>query len=71
MEALTDRQREVLDWVQEFLESNGFPPTRSEIAAAFGWTGTNGATDHLLALQRKGYLEVLPNTARGIRVVRG
>src|SRR5215831_17266821 len=52
---LTDRQREVLDFIQAFTETHGVPPTVREIGARFHVT-PRAAFDHLRALERKGYL---------------
>jgi repressor LexA len=52
---LTDRQREVLGFIQTFTEANGVPPTVREIGGRFHVT-PRAAFDHLRALERKGYL---------------
>jgi repressor LexA len=52
---LTERQREVLDFIQTFTEANGVPPTVREIGGRFHVT-PRAAFDHLRALERKGYL---------------
>jgi repressor LexA len=52
---LTERQREVLDFIQAFTEANGVPPTVREIGGRFHVT-PRAAFDHLRALERKGYL---------------
>ena len=44
------------------------PPTRAEIAEALGFRSVNAAEEHLRALERKGALELLPGTSRGIRL---
>ena len=69
MENLTDRQAEILELIQEFLEETGMPPTRAEIADALGFRSANAAEDHLKALARKGVIELLPGASRGIRVL--
>jgi repressor LexA len=63
---LTTRQSEILEFIREFADANGFPPTRAEIAASLGFASINAAVDHLKALERKGALELLPNASRGI-----
>jgi repressor LexA len=68
MEELTARQAEVLQLIADFLQSTGFPPTRAEIAAQLGFRSANAAEDHLRALERKGFIEMLPGTSRGIRL---
>ncbi|MBP8128216.1 MAG: transcriptional repressor LexA [Candidatus Hydrogenedentes bacterium] len=64
---LTKRQRNVLEFVIECVRDHGLPPTMSEICDEFGLTSTNAARDHLVALEKKGYLE-RSSKARGIRV---
>lgn len=66
---ITDRQREVLAFVVSFVRSNGYPPTLREIGAALKIRSTNGVSDHLSALERKGLLVCSNTKARGIRVV--
>jgi len=68
MNELTARQSEVLQLIADFLQTTGFPPTRAEIAAQLGFRSANAAEDHLRALERKGYIEMLPGASRGIRL---
>ena len=65
---LTDRQQQVLDLVQSTIERTGAPPTRAEIATELGFRSANAAEEHLQALARKGVIELLSGTARGIRL---
>jgi len=58
----------VLQLIADFLQATGFPPTRAEIAAQLGFRSANAAEDHLRALERKGYIEMLPGASRGIRL---
>jgi repressor LexA len=71
MDELTERQAEILEWIRTHLDETGMPPTRAEIAAALGFRSPNAAEDHLKALARKGAIEMLPGTSRGIRIVGG
>lgn len=66
---LTHRQQEILRFIREVLETEGFPPTRAEIARALGFRSANAAEDHLKALARKGVIEMQPGISRGIRLV--
>ena len=66
---LTPRQRQILDFIVERMRVSGAPPTRVEIAAAFGFRSANAAEEHLRALTRKGAIEMAPGRSRGIRVV--
>ena len=66
---LTPRQQEILDFIKNTVEVLGAPPTRAEIAQAFGFASPNAAEDHLKALARKGAINLEPGSARGIRLV--
>jgi repressor LexA len=63
---LTDRQREILEFLIEFTEETGYPPTLREICKHFGMASTRAASDHLDALERKGYIERRGDRARAI-----
>src|SRR3954471_13827184 len=56
MDELTDRQREILNFIVKETEVRGFPPTIREIGEEMDIRSTNGVNDHLKALERKGYL---------------
>jgi len=66
--ALTARQRQILDWMRGYIEANGMPPTRAEIAKGLGFSTPSSAEDHLQALARKGALELVPGASRGVRL---
>ncbi|TNV14928.1 LexA family transcriptional regulator [Buttiauxella sp. B2] len=68
MKQLTPRQQEVLAFITNHQNSIGFPPTNSEIAYAMEFHSPNAATFHLKALQRKGYITMIPGKARGIQL---
>lgn len=63
---LTNRQKEILDFIQKFISDNGFPPTLREIAANFGLASTFGVKRHLDALKKKGYLKIESFASRAI-----
>lgn len=65
---LTPRQQQVLELVRRAIERSGAPPTRAEIAAALGFRSPNAAEEHLQALARKGAIELVGGTSRGIRL---
>ena len=65
---LTERQQQILDLVQSAIERTGAPPTRAEIATELGFKSANAAEDHLQALARKGVIELVGGTSRGIRL---
>jgi repressor LexA len=68
MQQLTDRQAAVLGFIREQISREGRAPTLREIAARFAMASTNGVRRHLAALERKGYIEREPSSARGIRL---
>jgi repressor LexA len=68
-DSLTPRQREILDFIRNTLDVLGAPPTRAEIAHAFGFASANAAEEHLKALAKKGNIVLEPGSARGIRLV--
>lgn len=61
---LTARQQEIFDFVKQHIDSTGMPPTRVEIAREIGFKSPNAAEEHLKALARKGYIEMLSGTSR-------
>jgi repressor LexA len=65
---LTARQQQVLDLVQSAIERSGAPPTRAEIATELGFRSANAAEEHLQALARKGVIDLVGGTSRGIRL---
>lgn len=66
--ALTQRQTEILNYLRESLRDNGAPPTRADISRVFGFSSPNAAEQHLRAIAAKGYIELVPGSARGIRL---
>ena len=67
---LTERQLEVLDFIRDYVETHGFPPARPEIAKALGVAHVSTVDWHLLALMKKGWIEMRHDTARGLRLLR-
>ncbi len=65
---LTARQQQILDLIRSTIAKTGAPPTRAEIAAELGFKSANAAEEHLQALARKGAIELLSGTSRGIRL---
>jgi repressor LexA len=65
---LTARQKQILELIQSAIAHTGAPPTRAEIAATLGFKSPNAAEEHLQALARKGVIELVSGTSRGIRV---
>lgn len=69
MRPLTPRQQEVLQLIKETMQDTGMPPTRAEIAKRLGFRSANAAEEHLKALAKKGVIEILPGTSRGIKLM--
>ena len=65
MRDLTDRQRQVLDFISSHNDNNGYPPTQRDIAGYLGISGPRAVVKHLEALEKKGYLK-RDNVSRGI-----
>src|SRR4051794_19544066 len=68
-DALTDRQREILDFISRSIAKRGYPPTLREIGSHFGIKSTNGVNDHLRALEKKGYLQREDLKSRALRPI--
>ena len=65
---LTARQQQILDLIEIAIARTGAPPTRAEIAGELGFKSANAAEEHLQALARKGVIELVSGTSRGIRL---
>lgn len=69
MNGMTARQQQIFDLVRDHIQTTGYPPTRAEIAEHFGYRSVNAAEQHLKALEKKGMIEIVKGTSRGIRLV--
>ena len=67
---VTERQQEILTFIQQYKDENGFPPTLREIGKQFGISSTFGVKRHLDALVKKGYLNIESNSSRAISFVK-
>jgi len=65
---LTARQQQILTLIETAIRQTGAPPTRAEIAKELGFKSANAAEEHLQALARKGYIQLVSGTSRGIRL---
>ena len=66
---LTAQQIKVFDVIKESLQSNGYPPTRAEIAKILDFKSVYAAESHIKALVKKGVIEKVPGSSRGIKLV--
>ncbi len=68
--ALTKKQRQILDFVESFVDSNGYSPSYEEIADSFGYSSLATVHEHLSNLEQKGFLRKNYNKSRSLEVVR-
>jgi hypothetical protein len=66
---LSPSQTGIFTFLLEYAKQHGFAPTRAEIMAHFGYKSPNAANDHLLALEKKGYVQLGSGQARAIRCI--
>jgi repressor LexA len=69
MKSITPRQQEILEFIRQFIEQEGFPPTLAEMTRALGLKSPHGVREQLQALARKGAIELIPSASRGIRLL--
>lgn len=69
MKNLTNRQKEVLEFIARFTDENGYPPTVREIGDHFD-ISLRAVQDHIAACQKKGYLSQCQKRSRSIRVLK-
>lgn len=65
MTELTDKQKDILNFLRKFTNENGYPPTVKEMMAKFNFASPTAVTTHLTALEKKGYVKKVGNRARG------
>lgn len=68
---LSPRQQQILRLIGQFIAQHGLPPTRADLARALRLHNRQGIDQHLRAIERKGYLQLEPGIARGIRLLHG
>jgi repressor LexA len=66
---LSPRQQQILRLISQFIARRGLPPTRADLARALRLRNRQGIDQHLRAIERKGFLQLEPGIARGIRVL--
>ena len=70
MEGLTEKQEAVYQYIKVFIESNGWPPSVSEIAQHFILSPSAVRDYYLVALEKKGFIHVVSGKARAIRILK-
>jgi repressor LexA len=66
---LTKRQKEILDYIESFIDDRGYAPSFEEIAESFGYSSLATVHEHLSNLERKGYIRKSYNESRSIELV--
>jgi repressor LexA len=69
MSPLTPKQKDLYDFIVNFTEQNGYPPSQKEMAKAFGWKSLGTVQNYLVRLAREGVLTKDWNSKRGIKVL--
>ena len=67
--SISETQQRILRLIAERIETEGMPPSQTEIARELGFKGVRAAQHHLEALERAGAIERVPGRARGIRLL--
>ncbi len=67
--SLTKRQKEILDFINQYTEENGYAPSYREIGKNLGLSSVSTVCEHIQTLESKGYLKMAPNEARSIEVI--
>lgn len=68
---LTRRQKEILDYLDAYIQEHGYAPSFEEIARSFGYSSLATVHEHLSNLERKGYIRKAYNESRSIQVIAG
>src|SRR5262247_4590599 len=66
---LTRRQKQIVDYLSDYIERNGYAPSFEEIARQFGFQSLATVHEHLTNLERKGYIRRTHNESRAIEIV--
>ena len=67
---LTEKQKELFDYIVSYVEESGFPPTREEIAKHFNLKQKASVIHQLQALEKKGFIKIINKVARGIEIIK-
>ncbi|WP_022853222.1 transcriptional repressor LexA [Thermodesulfatator atlanticus] len=70
MPKLSESEKIALEFIEEYLSKNGYPPSFREIAEACGFSSKSSVHKLLRRLEAKGFVELVPGEARGIRLLR-
>jgi repressor LexA len=67
---ITERQEQVLNFLKKFIGQHGYSPTQREIQDGMGFQSSHAPVNHLIALERKGYIKRTPGVVRSIVVLK-
>lgn len=67
---LYKRQRQILDFIRQYIQKNGFSPTLTEIAQALGVSSLATVHEHLATMVKKGIIKRYQGSVRGIEIVK-
>ena len=65
---MSERQKQIYDFIVSFIEQNMYPPTIREIGVAVGLASASSVAEHLLKIQEYGFIEIKENSPRAIKV---
>jgi len=68
MKGLTKRQREIVDYIKTFIDSNGYSPSYREIGGHFRFSSIGSVYNHIKVLKRKGAIDTEPHARRSINI---
>jgi len=68
-ELLTPRQAQIFKFLKRYQAKHGYPPTRQEITDQFQFKSNNATADHLKAIEKRGWIKIVPDTSRGIKIL--
>ena len=69
MRDLTEKQINILNYIEQYIQEQGYPPTIREIGDQFSITA-KGAYDHLKAIEKKGFIKCEKNRSRAIELLK-
>ena len=69
MRTISDKRRRILEFLRQFLDERGYPPTIRDIQAGLGISSTSVVDHHLRVLERDGYIRRFPDISRGTQLL--
>lgn len=69
MEKLTNRQKDVLNYIKSYVANHGYPPAVREIGSALGLSSPATIQSHITALENKGYIKKTNSKYRSLEII--